>query len=198
MRVAKRVGAEERTGDARVRLRDECLHESSSLTRLAGVEFEESLAHVRACLVRESLDDGAATRGVETRAMYLVQSRQLLAERRLEALQGVELVVEASHLGVLLASSPGVAAFGGVALRAADALDRVGVVVLELALLLLPRLAPSLAELVLELGVVLLDGRAELLRLEPRPELLLLAHLLHALEPRRSRRLGVAQVALHP
>ena len=124
--------------------------------------------------------------------------RQLLAERRLEALQGVELVVEASHLGVLLASSPGVAAFGGVALRAADALDRVGVVVLELALLLLPRLAPSLAELVLELGVVLLDGRAELLRLEPRPELLLLAHLLHALEPRRSRRLGVAQVALHP
>ena len=161
VRVAKRVGAEERTGDARVRLRDECLHESSSLTRLAGVEFEESLAHVRACLVRESLDDGAATRGVETRAMYLVQSRQLLAERRLEALQGVELVVEASHLGVLLASSPGVAAFGGVALRAADALDRVGVVAERaVALLLLPRLAPSLAELVLELGVVLLDGGA--------------------------------------
>ena len=58
----------------------------------------------------------AASGGVEMRAIELVQSRELLAERRLEALQGVELVVEAPHLGVLLASSPGVAALGGVAL----------------------------------------------------------------------------------
>ena len=197
VRRRERVGAQERARDASVRLRHELVHELAPLALLARVERGEFRAHRVAGGVREANGVHAALLGGEVGRVERVEAGEFAAQRRLEALQSAQLLVHLVRLSVRPVLPRAVRLVRrGVALRPADARDGGAVVALELLLLRLPRREPSLAELVRQLRVVVRDARPELLRLEPRPEALLLPHLAQALHPGRVRLPRQPRVAL--